>query len=103
MKVQAQKSRRRARKLAVGTAGNGMVAQVERDKDVQQLVAADAQARTADHQVKVALAAYFIAEKRGFEPGHELDDWLEGESEIAEAERPQVTKPIQMMQSQSLS
>lgn len=103
MKVQAHKSRRRARKLAVGTAGNGMVVQVERDKDVQQLVAADAQARTADHQVKVALAAYFIAEKRGFEPGHELDDWLEGEAAIAEAEQPHVTKPLQMMQPESMS
>lgn len=81
MKVQAQKSRRRSGKL----------------------VAADAQARTTDHQVKVALAVYFIAEKRGFEPGHELDDWLEGEAEIAEAEQPRVTKPIQMMQSESMS
>lgn len=27
-------------------------------------------------------AAFFRAEKRGFEPGHELDDWLEAEREI---------------------
>jgi len=26
--------------------------------------------------------AYLKAEKRGFEPGHELDDWLEAEKEI---------------------
>jgi hypothetical protein len=29
----------------------------------------------------IAVAAYFKAEKRGFVPGHELDDWLEAESE----------------------
>ena len=29
-----------------------------------------------------ALAAYFRAEKRGFAPGGELQDWLEAEREI---------------------
>ena len=35
----------------------------------------------AIHQ-KVAVCAYFKAEKRGFSPGHALDDWLEAEAEI---------------------
>jgi len=30
----------------------------------------------------VAVNAYYRAEKRGFEPGHELDDWYEAEREI---------------------
>jgi len=30
----------------------------------------------------VAVNAYYRAEKRGFEPGHEMDDWLEAEQEI---------------------
>jgi hypothetical protein len=30
----------------------------------------------------VAENAYYRAEKRGFEPGHELDDWYEAEREI---------------------
>jgi hypothetical protein len=30
----------------------------------------------------VAVNAYYKAEKRGFEPGHELDDWYEAEREI---------------------
>jgi hypothetical protein len=30
----------------------------------------------------VAANAYYRAEKRGFEPGHEMDDWLEAEREI---------------------
>jgi len=27
-------------------------------------------------------AAYYIAEQRGFEPGHELDDWLAAEAQV---------------------
>ena len=30
----------------------------------------------------IAQAAYFNAERRGFEPGHELDDWLAAENQI---------------------
>lgn len=30
----------------------------------------------------VAEAAYFRAARRGFAPGHEVDDWLEAEREI---------------------
>lgn len=30
----------------------------------------------------ISEAAYFKAEKRGFVPGHELQDWLEAEKEI---------------------
>jgi hypothetical protein len=26
--------------------------------------------------------AYFIAQRRGFVPGHDLDDWLEAEAEV---------------------
>jgi hypothetical protein len=32
----------------------------------------------------IAEAAYFLAEKRGFEPGHEEADWLQAEQELAE-------------------
>lgn len=27
-------------------------------------------------------AAYFLAERRGFTPGHELEDWLRAEQEV---------------------
>ena len=30
----------------------------------------------------IAEAAYYYAEHRGFEPGHELDDWLTAEGQI---------------------
>ncbi len=31
---------------------------------------------------RIAENAYYKAEARGFEPGHELEDWLAAESEI---------------------
>ena len=37
--------------------------------------------RDVRHQM-IAQAAYFRAERRGFEPGHELEDWLAAEIEV---------------------
>jgi hypothetical protein len=28
------------------------------------------------------LAAYYLAESRNFEPGHELEDWLSAEAQV---------------------
>ena len=33
-------------------------------------------------RLMVAEAAYYCAEQRGFEPGHELEDWLVAEARI---------------------
>jgi hypothetical protein len=33
-------------------------------------------------QALIAELAYFRALRRGFEPGHELEDWLEAEAEF---------------------
>lgn len=30
----------------------------------------------------IARAAYYRAERRGFAPGYELEDWLEAEAEV---------------------
>jgi hypothetical protein len=35
-----------------------------------------------DVNARIAELAYFKAEQRGFEPGHELDDWCQAEQEI---------------------
>lgn len=35
-----------------------------------------------------AEAAYYRAERRGFEPGHEIDDWIAAEAEIERATAP---------------
>jgi len=39
----------------------------------------------ADEEAKrrlIAEIAYFSAERRGFSPGYELDDWLQAEQEV---------------------
>jgi|CZKO01.1.fsa_nt_gi hypothetical protein len=36
----------------------------------------------AQRQAMIAEAAYFRAQRRGFEPGHELEDWLAAEQEV---------------------
>jgi hypothetical protein len=35
-----------------------------------------------DRGFLIARAAYFNAERRGFAPGHELEDWLAAENEV---------------------
>ena len=54
-----------------------------RDPQMARLAATHAEARNAERRGLVATAAYYRAEKRGFEAGHELEDWLAAEAEIA--------------------
>ena len=35
-----------------------------------------------DREARIAELAYLKAESRGFEPGYELEDWLEAEGEF---------------------
>jgi hypothetical protein len=37
---------------------------------------------------QIAELAYYKAQQRGFEPGHELEDWLAAEAEVDKASRP---------------
>ena len=37
---------------------------------------------SVDLDVRITELAYLKAESRGFEPGHELEDWLEAEQEL---------------------
>lgn len=39
---------------------------------------------SADELSRIAECAYYKAEARGYEPGHEIQDWLEAEAEIAQ-------------------
>ncbi|HBZ30791.1 MAG TPA: hypothetical protein DEO56_09395 [Nitrosomonas nitrosa] len=34
-----------------------------------------------DRISRIAVSAYYKAQARGFQPGHELDDWLAAEAE----------------------
>jgi hypothetical protein len=45
-----------------------------------------------DRQGRIAERAYWHATQRGFEPGHELEDWLQAEKEI-DAEQVEQTPP----------
>lgn len=40
---------------------------------------------TARNEI-IAVAAYYRAQQRGFEPGHDLEDWYEAEREVSERE-----------------
>lgn len=40
---------------------------------------------TPDRQREIAEVAYYRAEKRGFEPGHEEEDWIAAEQELNNA------------------
>ena len=43
--------------------------------------------RVAERNAKIAEAAYFRAQQRGFEPGHELEDWLAAELDVTNLRR----------------
>lgn len=75
------------------TAGSAAVAASSAPAPVAATAAKAAPAKTAPAKAKildpgerqrlVAEAAYYRAEKRGFAPGNDLQDWVEAESEIA--------------------
>jgi hypothetical protein len=52
----------------------------------------DESGSTLSLEARIAELAYFKAERRGFAPGHEQDDWLEAEQEclLSESNNPQV-------------
>lgn len=64
--------------------GNGEVPDAQHDMDVIRLVSAEVDKRVAAVHGIIAEAAYFRAEKRGFEAGHELEDWLAAEQDVAQ-------------------
>lgn len=64
------------------------------DEAVEVLPSEDQQAGRSEsgpdaeeRQRSVALAAYYIAERRGFQAGFELDDWLAAEHQIDQEAR----------------
>ena len=73
-----QKSRTKPGSEETST-GEGKNASAKRTRavSVEQLVAV-----SDEFRAMVAQAAYYRAEARGFEPGHEESDWLEAEDEI---------------------
>jgi hypothetical protein len=52
------------------------------DPSAENAVRGDADSDFEDVQTRIATLAYYKAEARGYEPGHELQDWLEAEAEV---------------------
>jgi hypothetical protein len=50
---------------------------------VQRIATSVAESRAVERTAMIADAAYFRAERRGFAPGHELEDWLAAELDVA--------------------
>ena len=50
---------------------------------IVRMAACIAESRAAERRAMIADAAYFRAERRGFVPGHELEDWLAAELDVA--------------------
>jgi hypothetical protein len=55
--------------------------------EIVRMAVAEATSRAAERHEMIAAAAYFRAQQRGFEPGHELEDWFTAETEIAHAQQ----------------
>lgn len=51
--------------------------------DVDQSgISVEVRAMKEQARLMIEEAAYYLAEKRGFTPGHELEDWLQAEAQI---------------------
>lgn len=53
-----------------------------RDEGPHVPAAEGLQSLMADRHHRIQVAAYYLAEHRGFAPGHEVDDWLAAEDAI---------------------
>ena len=40
------------------------------------------ESNSLDNITRIAISAYYKSEARGYEPGHELQDWLAAEAEL---------------------
>jgi hypothetical protein len=66
-------------------AADGVVGEVANDHvqiTKSSLQQRDLPSLSENREARIAERAYWRAERRGFEPGHELEDWLHAEREI---------------------
>jgi len=66
-----------AKKVAPGKVAPGKTATAQRSPKASSSV-------PADRESQVRMVAYLRAERRGFAPGYEVEDWLAAEAEISE-------------------
>ena len=55
----------------------------------------NSQSLMEEREERIRVAAYSRAERRGFAPGHELDDWLAVEEEVDATWRPSHDRRIE--------
>ncbi|MEJ8859421.1 DUF2934 domain-containing protein [Variovorax robiniae] len=64
----------------------------EADRRSDQDAASESEGARASREDRIRLAAYAAAERRGFAPGFETDDWLEAEQQV-DAQDPENPSP----------
>lgn len=95
-----EETRKRARKPRVAAAGKpaatkkaGSAKTAARTRPTRPASVA-AGPSPAEREAMVRTAAYFRAQRRGFQPGYEWEDWLAAEAEVASlTQRPAAAKP----------
>lgn len=55
---------------------------ISRNAAPESIVEPDCEPDLGDRLQRIATAAYYKAEARGFVPGLEMEDWLEAEAEV---------------------
>lgn len=75
----ASKPKRRSRPVLTL---NGAAGEPGLPVNVATLARAQVAAQHAVRHALIERVAYFLAERRGFAPGYELDDWLAAEAEV---------------------
>lgn len=85
MKIETTAGRSRSRQAP--RQGAARVSAQTARVDIVHMAETEAQNRRTQRQAMICDAAYFRAERRGFEPGHELEDWLAAEVDVALAQQ----------------
>jgi hypothetical protein len=99
MSAQMQKSGGRSRRKPPAARTSGVAA----DAAIVRMAIVEAECREAERHSMIEQAAYYRAEKRGFGPGHELEDWLAAEQDVAEILRLTIMSPACVQPSRSVS
>lgn len=76
------KSTLRSRTKAMAAAASHGAANPAQQVDVVSAALVATPTQRQNREELIAEAAYHHAEARGFEPGHELEDWLAAEAEV---------------------
>ncbi len=65
--------------------GSKVLSRKSKDSDfLSKEITEDFQEKKPNQHKRIAVAAYYKAKARGFEPGHDVEDWLTAEAEVKE-------------------